>query len=108
MKKILLLCLMFNSLSLLGVEVLRKGDKAPYDGLLFSEQEEQKLRLREEQNAARIEKLQQLGKIDSEIIKKQEKVITKIENDNKSGVLWFILGMVVTGASIYVGSKASK
>jgi hypothetical protein len=106
MKYLIIFCFAISS----GVCVVpvEKGEVAPVGGFIFTPEEEQSLRLKNEQNKAKIIKLEDLGKIDEQIIKEQQSHIKALNSPVNNTWLWFALGVLTTSLGVYVGSKASK
>ena len=104
--RLLLVAMLFNSVQ--AVEFLKENTPSPKDGYLFSKEEEQKLRLDFERIDSKVLKLEDLGKINEQIIKEQQTYIKASSSAVNSGWLWFALGVVATGLGAYVGSKAVK
>lgn len=106
MKYLLILCMFISSAW--GVAPVKKGELAPVDGYIFTPDEEQSLRLKNEQHKSKIIKLEDLGKINEQIIKEQQKHISSLNNPVNNTWLWFALGVLTTSLGVYVGSKAAK
>jgi len=90
------------------VQPIKKGETATTDGYVFSPEEEQSLRLKNEQHKAKIIKLEDLGKINEQIVKEQQKHISALNSPVNNTWLWFALGVLTTSLGVYVGSKATK
>lgn len=100
---------------------LQKGSPAPYSGILFTEDSAQKLRtdllegdkykIQLETEKHRTERLLSIGKMKDEEIElyrdQNNRLLKANDRSDTLNMLWFGLGIVVTGAAVYgAGSLA--
>lgn len=123
MKLLLSFFLLFNIALAEEVKVLKKGDMAPYDGVLFPKEKERELRTEleiSEKKILTLRKLNDLNEKEIEVLNKrielyQEKtkeiVHLQLQEDkysNAKNALYFISGALITGLIGYGVIKAYR
>lgn len=105
-----LVLILFTLVPTFGAKVLEKGAEAPYKGVLFSMEEEKKLR-KTNMELIRIKELNALQKEKMMIQSKRIINLREYVESNKSiwtKIGYFSLGVIATSAALYGGVQLSR
>ena len=110
MKYLIILSLIFSANSF-AVTPIKEGQKSPETGYIFTSSEEKQVRGINEKRL-KLEDLavkqEELNKVQSERISELEKEVEKRTFTTSEKVIYFGLGVLATGISVYLAGKLVK
>ena len=110
MKYLIILSLIFSANSF-AVTPIKEGQKSPESGYIFSVSEEKQIRTINEKRL-KLEDLslkqEELNKVQSEKISELEKEVERRTFTTTEKVIYFGLGVLATGISVYLSGKLVK
>lgn len=112
MKKLILILTLLIAFNSFGAKVVKEGQVVPYDGVLFDMEEEKELRQTREDKI----KLEQLSVLYKQKIDIQKERIDNFQDYIKKTkpltgwekAIYFGLGVLVTGGTLYISSQLIK
>lgn len=112
MKYLMILCFITQSLFAQDATVLKKGDPAPFDGVIFTKEKEKEIRLMTETKKLQDEKIdlydKRIALRDKQLDSLAERVVEQKDESLFTKVGMFILGAAVTTGVAFGVSRIAK